>query len=61
MPDTTEEKILAKLEQVTQMLDFALLQLRDTNLRLTEILMRLPSLEPPLEPPQDSLPARKKE
>jgi hypothetical protein len=55
MPDTTEEKMLAKLEQVTQMLDFALLQLRDTNLRLTEILMRLPSLEPP----QDSLPARK--
>jgi hypothetical protein len=45
MTNQTEEQILAKLEKISEMLDFTLLQLRDTNLRLTEIIIRLPSSE----------------
>jgi hypothetical protein len=45
MPNTTEKQILTQLEKISEMLDFALVQLRDTNLRVTEIIMRLPPLE----------------
>ena len=61
MPNTTEEQILAKLDKLTEMLDFVLLQLRDTNLRLTEVIMRSPNLESTQSAPQlTSVPARKR-
>jgi hypothetical protein len=61
MPNTTEEQILAKLDKLTEMLDFVLLQLRDTNLRLTEVIMRSPNLESTQSAPQlASVPARKR-
>jgi hypothetical protein len=64
MPNTTEEQILTKLDKLTEMLDFALVQLRDTNLRLTEVIMRSPNLEsaPQLKsaPQLTSVPARKR-
>jgi hypothetical protein len=45
MSKEQEEQMLAKIDKLYEMLDFAILQLRDTNLRLTEIIMRLPPLE----------------
>lgn len=54
-----EEQILAKLDKLYEMLDFAILQLRDTNLRLTEIMMRPPPLE--IESPHKHQPERRED
>lgn len=45
MTDITEKEIQAQLDKIIAVQDFMLRQLIDINLKLTEIILRMPSVE----------------